>query len=109
MGIVKKSLKLGTALGVTYLTVEQRLWSQLSHKDIDAKLVIVTKYGQQVQTFVTQKTGVDVKQWKPYTLQSYDPKSVWNRLVKTGFRTSADFRLKPFITKVQKLLETTTK
>ncbi|CAG2116242.1 unnamed protein product [Medioppia subpectinata] len=68
MAIIKRTLKYGTALGVTYLSVEQRLWSELSHKQIKDKLAVVSAYGQKAEKFVVRQTGVDVSQWRPTTL-----------------------------------------
>ena len=60
--------RLGTALGVTYLSVEQRLWSQLSHNEIQQKLNGFKNCNQKAITFVTEKTGLQtnhIKQWVP--------------------------------------------
>ncbi|XP_054168245.1 uncharacterized protein LOC128965565 [Oppia nitens] len=106
MAIIKRTLKYGTAVGITYLTIEQRLWSQLSEKQINDKLSVVSKCGQQMSSLVTQKTGFDVNKWTNCaTCESFDLNSVWNRSVKTVFTSLSTIHVKDLYSKVAKYID----
>jgi len=51
----------GIPIGVTYLSINNNLWSPLSHQQINNKLSVVTKYEQQVVKYISDTAGLNVK------------------------------------------------